>query len=111
MTNETDSSVKITNVPKHKFLISSNYAFNKNISWMTSFEYDSESYTSYVLSNSNVYYASGSASLWGTKLVYKPTKALALEVGVKNLFDENYYITYGYPEAGRVFYSNVKYTF
>ena len=111
MTNETDSSVKITNVPKHKFLISSNYAFNKNISWMTSFEYDSESYTSYVLSNSDVYYSSGSASLWGTKLVYKPTKALALEVGVKNLFDENYYITYGYPEAGRVFYSNVKYTF
>jgi len=32
-------------------------------------------------------------------------------VGVKNLFDENYYVNYGYPEAGRIFYSNVKYKF
>lgn len=111
MQNETDSSVKITDVPKHKFFASTNYAFNKSLSWITSFEYDSERLSNYVLSNSTVYYSSGSASIWGTKVVYKPTKELALEVGVKNLFDENYYVSYGYPEAGRVFYGNVKYRF
>ena len=111
MQNETDSSVKITDVPKHKFFASTKYEFNKSLAWILSFEYDSERLTSYVLSNSNVYYSSGDASIWGTKVVYKPTKELALEVGVKNLFDENYYVNYGYPEAGRIFYSNVKYKF
>jgi len=111
MQNETDSSVEITDVPKHKFFASTKYEFNKSLAWIVSFEYDSERLTSYTLSNSNVYYSSGDTSIWGTKVVYKPTKDLALEVGVKNLFDENYYVNYGYPEAGRVFYSNVKYKF
>jgi iron complex outermembrane receptor protein len=111
MQNETDSRVKITDVPKHKFFASTTYAFNKTLSWITSFEYDSERLSSYVLSNSNIYYSSGDASIWGTKVVYKPTKELAFEVGVKNLFDENYYVSYGYPEAGRVFYGNAKYKF
>jgi iron complex outermembrane recepter protein len=111
MQNESDSNVKITDVPKHKFFASTKYEFNKSLAWILSFEYDSERLTSYVLSNSNVYYSSGDASIWGTKVVYKPTKELALEVGVKNLFDENYYVNYGYPEAGRIFYSNVKYKF
>lgn len=111
MQNETDSSVKITDVPKHKFFASTKYEFNKSLAWILSFEYDSERLTSYVLSNSSVYYSSGDASIWGTKVVYKPTKELALEVGIKNLFDENYYVNYGYPEAGRIYYSNVKYKF
>ena len=111
MQNETDSNVKITDVPKHKFFASTKYEFNKSLAWILSFEYDSERLTNYVLSNNNIYYSSGDSSIWGTKVVYKPTKELALEVGVKNLFDENYYVNYGYPEAGRIFYSNVKYKF
>lgn len=111
MENETDSSVKITDVPKDKLFVSANYAFTKSLSWITSFEYDSERLTNYVLSNSTVYYSSGSASIWGTKFIYKATKDLAVEVGIKNLFDENYYVNYGYPEAGRVYYSNLKYKF
>lgn len=111
MENETNSAVKITDVPKDKLFVTANYAFTKSLSWISSFEYDSERLTSYVLSNSNVYYSSGSASIWGTKLAYKATKDLSLEVGIKNLFDANYYVNYGYPEAGRIYYSNVKYKF
>ncbi|WP_263833610.1 TonB-dependent receptor plug domain-containing protein [Sulfurospirillum oryzae] len=111
MKNETDSNVKITDVPKHKFFASTKYEFTKSLAWILSYEYDSERFTSYVLSGSNIYYSSGDASIWGTKLVYNPTKELAFEAGVKNLFDENYYVNYGYPEAGRVFYGNVKYKF
>lgn len=102
-----DSSIKITDVPKHKFLASTKYEFNKLFAWVTSYEYDSERLTQY---NSS-YYSSDNASIWSTKVIYHYTKALAFEVGVKNIFDDNYYINYGYPEAGRTFYSNVKYTF
>lgn len=102
-----DSSIKITDVPKHKFLVSTKYEFNKLFAWITSYEYDSERLTQY---NSS-YYSSDNASIWSTKVIYHYTKALAFEVGVKNIFDDNYYINYGYPEAGRTYYSNVKYTF
>ena len=111
MQNESNPSVKITDVPKHKVLVSANYDFNKQFSWITTYEYDSEQLTAYASSGTTTYYSSDSASIWGTKLIYRPTKALAFEAGVKNIFDDNYYINYGYPEAGRVVYSNVKYKF
>lgn len=111
MQNKSDTTVKITDVPKHKVLLCANYDFTKQFSWITTYEYDSERLTAYVSSGTTTYYSSDSASIWGTKLIYRPTKALAFEAGVKNLFDDNYYINYGYPEAGRVVYSNVKYKF
>ena len=74
MKNETDSSVKITDVPKHKIFGSTKYEFNKSLAWILSYEYDAEMFTSFMnSSNINQYYSSGSATIWGTKLVYKPT--------------------------------------
>lgn len=35
----------------------------------------------------------------------------SLQTGVKNLFDRDYYYTYGYPEAGRNWYLNMRYRF
>jgi iron complex outermembrane recepter protein len=34
-----------------------------------------------------------------------------LQMGIKNLFDRNYYFQEGYPEAGRNFYANMRYRF
>jgi iron complex outermembrane receptor protein len=36
---------------------------------------------------------------------------LTAQIGVKNLFDRNYYYTAGYPEAGRNWYLNFRYRF
>jgi iron complex outermembrane receptor protein len=36
---------------------------------------------------------------------------LSLQVGLKNLFDRNYYFNAGYPEAGRNWYFNLRYRF
>ena len=38
-------------------------------------------------------------------------KGFTLRVGIKNLFDSNYYYTPGYPEAGRNWYGNMRYSF
>jgi iron complex outermembrane receptor protein len=38
-------------------------------------------------------------------------EGFSLQVGVKNLFDRNYYYTAGYPEAGRNWYLNGRYRF
>ena len=36
---------------------------------------------------------------------------MTLQVGLKNLFDRNYYYTAGYPEEGRNWYCNLRYRF
>jgi iron complex outermembrane receptor protein len=38
-------------------------------------------------------------------------KRVRVQMGVKNLFDRNYYDTAGYPEAGRTWFLNLRYQF
>lgn len=45
------------------------------------------------------------------KFSYKPTESLSVEVGISNLFDKNYEYREGYPEEGRVFFTNLRYKF
>ena len=45
------------------------------------------------------------------KVIYDVTKQFSVEAGVSNLFDKNYYYQAGYPEEGRVYFSNLKYSF
>lgn len=45
------------------------------------------------------------------KFTYKPTEALSFEAGVSNLFDKNYEYREGFPEEGRIFFTNVRYKF
>ncbi len=111
MRNDSNPAVKITDVPKDKVVLASNYSPIASLSWVNSLEFDSERLTSYALSNSNVYYSSGVEVVWNTKLIYKATKALSCEIGMNNALDRNYYVNYGYPEAGRVYYGNVRYKF
>lgn len=44
-------------------------------------------------------------------MIYDVTKHFSVEAGVSNLFDKNYYYHAGYPEEGRVYFSNLKYSF
>lgn len=44
----------------------------------------------------------------GTASIYRNTD---LQVGVNNLFDRNYFIVDGYPEAGRNAFINLRYRF
>lgn len=45
------------------------------------------------------------------KAVYEPDDNYSFELGVRNLFDKNYYYTYGYPQAGMTLFAGatVKY--
>ena len=53
----------------------------------------------------------GGASIWNAKVAYDITKSLTVDLGASNIFDKNYDLDYGYPEAGRVVYSNLTYKF
>ena len=53
----------------------------------------------------------GGSSIWNAKVAYDITKSLTVDLGASNIFDKNYDLDYGYPEAGRVVYSNLTYKF
>ncbi|MDD2357833.1 MAG: TonB-dependent receptor [Thiovulaceae bacterium] len=110
----SNSAIKITDVPADKFFVTGTYTPLDALSWINSFEYDSSRYSlsgASTTPGNTVNYMSGDVAIVNTKIVYHATKALSLEAGINNLLDRNYYLAYGYPEAGREYYGNVRYKF
>ncbi len=116
MSNEIDASQKITDVPKHKFIATISYKPIENLTWMNIYEYDSERYaaigtTGKAPNVKNVYVTTGSISVWNTKVIFDITQNISLDAGINNVLDKNYYYSYGFPEAGRMYYGDIRYTF
>jgi iron complex outermembrane recepter protein len=116
MTNQVDESQKITDVPKNKLILTAAYTPIEKLTWFNTYEYNSERYfatgtTGTAPNKLNTYSSTGSINLWNTKATYHATKQLSFDLGINNVLDRNYYYSYGFPEAGRMFFGNVRYTF
>lgn len=61
--------------------------------------------------NNNIYYKTKGFATVDTKLIYTPTSDIDMEFGIRNLFDKNYEYDAGFPEAGREFFTNLRYKF
>jgi iron complex outermembrane receptor protein len=110
----SNSAIKITDVPADKFFVSETYTPIAALSWINTFEYDSSRYSlggTSTTPGSTTNYMTGDEAVINTRIIYQATKALFLEAGINNLLDRNYYLAYGYPEAGRSYYGNVRYKF
>ena len=112
----SNSAIKITDVPADKLIVSNTFTPIDALSWINSFEYDSSRYASVgsagIAPNTyNIYYKTGDVGVWNTKVTYHVTKAFSIDAGVNNVLDRNYYLSYGYPEAGREYYANARYKF
>ncbi|SDE02508.1 TonB-dependent receptor plug domain-containing protein [Pedobacter soli] len=100
-TNLSNRDLKFTDAPDHKLLLSSGYQLKKAASLLASIEYNSSRYsTSYGTK------AAGFA-LTNVGARVKAYRWISLEGGVNNLFDKNYAISEGYPEAGRNYFINL----
>lgn len=53
----------------------------------------------------------GAHTTLNLKAAYKPMKGLTLEAGVTNLTDQNYALADGFPNPGRMWFSNLNYQF
>ena len=104
---DKDNLVEITNVPNDKVTMAMNYKPIKNLTTNLNMQYASSKKTN----ATSPYEETGSMTVWGTKVIYDITKQLSYDVGVSNLFDKNYQLDYGFPEAGRVLYTNLTYKF
>lgn len=55
------------------------------------------------------YFKTGAFALAGLSLNYRFADHFDINAGVKNLFDENYQLTAGFPEPGRTFFMQLRY--
>lgn len=104
---DKDNLIEITNVPKDKIAMAMNYKPIKSLTTNLNMQYASTKKTN----ATSPYEETGSMTVWGTKVIYDITKQLSYDVGVTNIFDRNYQLDYGFPEAGRVLYTNLTYKF
>ncbi|MEJ2245376.1 MAG: TonB-dependent receptor [Acidobacteriota bacterium] len=102
-----------TGTPKHKTVGSANILLPRDISLLAAARYENGNIGDFLVDEENflrVIPASNfaTADLGGIIPVFGGTK---LRIGVKNIFDRNYYYREGYPMAGRNWYCNMKYNF
>ena len=99
-------SEKIYDLPRHKAFAYADFKILPKFSVYASQELVSSRYSdSYEDTRLNGF------GVTHLKFIYKPVENLSFDVGISNLFDKNYEYREGYPEEGRVFFSNVRYKF
>ncbi len=103
--NKTDAS-ELINIPRHKTVAYLRYTLLDNLSALVDAEYDSKRYSS----TDGDQVAQG-FTVANAKLSYALGNGIVAEAGVKNIFDRDYELQEGYPEAGRTLFANMRYTF
>lgn len=99
--NITNPAILFTNVPENKFFAYADLTFLKRAELLASVEHNSRRYsTSYGTT-------AGAYTLVNTKASVKLYKFVSAEAGVNNIFDVNYALVEGFPEAGRTFFVNL----
>jgi len=100
------TDAEIIDVPKHKIGAWLRYLIWAGLSAQVDGEYNSERY-----SEDDGSRVADAFTVINTKLGYKFTNGLYAEAGVDNVFDEDYALQEGYPEAGRTYFVNLRYIF
>ncbi|CAG5003193.1 Ferric enterobactin receptor [Dyadobacter sp. CECT 9275] len=99
--NKTNPAILFTNVPEHKIFAFADYSFLKRASIMASLEHNSDRYSTSYGTKAKAY------TLVNAKASVKIYKFISAEAGLNNIFDTNYTLVEGFPEAGRNFFINL----
>lgn len=99
-----DSTLKLTDIPSHKFTTHLTMRPMDKVELIGFMEADSGRW------------ASNTVKLGGfitadVKAVYHPMDNLSMEAGINNLADEDYALANGFPNPGRTFFANAQYRF
>ena len=99
--NRTNPAILFINVPENKFFAYADFTFLKRAELLASIEHNSRRYsTSYGTT-------AGAYTLVNAKASVKLYGFISAEAGVNNIFDVNYALVEGFPEAGRTFFVNL----
>ena len=103
--NKSNSN-KLTNIPKHKTTAYIRYTFLSSLTGQLDAEYNSKRYSSEDGSR-----LASEFTVVNTKLSYDFGNNIYAETGLSNVFDKDYALEEGYPEAGRTVFVNMRYIF
>ncbi|MDR0666332.1 MAG: TonB-dependent receptor [Campylobacteraceae bacterium] len=98
----------VTDTPKHNLYASLKYSPINSVDIIPIVRYESERYSSRYASN-NI--KNKGFTLADIRAIYRPIEDLEISAGIKNIFDKYYYFDIGYPQEGRSYYANIRYSF
>lgn len=103
--NKSNPTILFTNVPDHKIFTYAELTLFKRMGMLASLEHNSaRNSTSYGTK-------AGAYTLVNAKASVKLFKYVSAEAGVNNLFDKNYTLLEGFPEAGRNYFVNLVFNY
>ena len=103
------TSDHIEDAPEHKVYLSDCYELTEWLSFFGKLEwYAKRWYQDY---DTGEWKTLGGFMTMDLKAIGTITENLIAEGGVKNLFDENYSLSYGFPREGRTFFASLRVTF
>lgn len=109
---EAGKDALVYDLPKHKGFLYADYKFLPKLSLYLSQELSSSMWSRVPTGRTtHIDHKTAGFGVTNVKLAYKPTESLSVEAGISNLFDKNYEYREGYPEEGRVFFTNLRYKF
>jgi iron complex outermembrane recepter protein len=97
-----------TGTPKHRTIGTASLRLPHQIKLLASARYDSGSFTT---NNSGIPVPASKFATADLGGIVPIVSGMSLQLGVKNLFDRNYYFQEGFPEAGRNVYMSMRYRF
>lgn len=106
ITNPSNPNFELTGLPEVKGIAYATYRFTDAWSITPSVEFASERWT--VTSDGRLFYKTGAFGLLNFQTEYDFTENTSLMLSARNILDEDYVLTDGYPEAGRTFYLNMR---
>jgi len=103
--NLSNPEVLFTDVPEHQANIIIGFLPLKHLEFNINGTYNSDrNSTSYGIKSPEFL-------VFNAQISYHFKNGIRMETGINNIFDHNYTLTEGYPEAGRNLYFNLYYTF
>ncbi|PIE87524.1 MAG: TonB-dependent receptor [Bacteroidetes bacterium] len=103
--NLSNPDLLFVDVPEHHIFSALVYKGLKNFDFNLNGEFASDRYSTSYGNISKAYI------VFNTRAAYQFNNGIAIEAGVNNVFDKNYTITEGFPEAGRSYFMSLMYDF
>jgi iron complex outermembrane receptor protein len=102
-----------TGTPKHKTVGTAHILLPHDVSLLASARYENGNIGDFIVEEANLVIPVPASNFATADLggIIPLFGGMKLQIGVKNIFDRNYYYREGYPMAGRNWYCNMKYNF
>lgn len=93
-----DPTIKPTDTPRHNLVAWANYEAMEGLSLVPSIQYSSSRYVKTTGAKADGFFLANFAVRQAV------TEWSDVEIGIENLFDEDYELAYGFPEPGRTYF-------